>query len=336
MFRKFTDVVPISYNIAQVTKTYTEVLGMVPPRRIHVFEKGRYRQNDLMIGDAVVDTQMSLVEPMDGPEAAGPGGGMARFVQRRGEGILDINVALDVPDLGKYAKGLEAKGITVHWDVPDNGVVTGGPPSTRKPGEGMEALGIHPLIHPRSTHGVLWEIWGADHLPPARVPEKITGNNAFKKLKGISIACKDNDVALKTYTEGIGLDTYLWSKAYKKAGYKEHVFAVGDAVLQLVQPLVGADAKSRGGDMARVLQLRGEGLYFITVDVVDPEKYARGLEAKGAKIDWDAPDDGEVTGGPKRPAKRPAATTPQPFINASSAHGVLWRLTPFGTPPLTQ
>ncbi len=334
MFRKFTAIVPISNDIDKVMETYVKVLGLAPARRSHVFEKGRYKQHDLMIGDSTEDVQIALVQPLDGPDVPGPGGGMARFVQRRGEDILDINVALDVPDLGKYSKGLEAKGLRVHWDVPDDGAVVGGPPVKRKPGEGMEALGIHPLIHPRSTHGVLWEIWPSDHL--GRVGEAVPAGNAFKKLKGISLVCKDIDVAFKTYTEGIGLDTYLWARVYKKLGYKEHVFAVGDAVLELVQPLVGADAKNRGGDMARALQRRGEGLYHMTVDVVDPEKYAKGLEAKGVKIDWDTPDDGEVTGGPKKPAKRPAATAPQPVINASSAHGVIWKLTRFGDSPLTR
>ena len=87
--------------------------------------------------------------------------------------------------------------------------------------------------------------------------------------------------------------------------------------------------------MARVLQRRGEGLYLVTVDVVDPEKYAKGLEAKGVKIDWDPPDEGEVVGGPKKPARRPAETT-QPFINPSSAYGVLWKLSRFGSPLLTE
>ena len=332
MFRKFRAIVPASNDIDKVMKTYTEVLGLAPAKRSHVFEKGRYRQHDLVIGDTTEHVGLPLVEPMDGPEAAGPGGGMARFIQRRGEGLYDICVS--VPDEGKYCRELEAKGIKVHWDVPDGGVVTSGAPSSAKAGgqPTIHPLNIHPLIHPRHTHGVLWEL--GDYIP-VTVREEVPANNAFKRVKSISIACRDNDVALKTYIEGLGLDTYVRSTVYKKAGYKEHTFAVGDIALELVQPLVGADAQGRGGDMARVLQLRGEGLYHVTVDVADPEKYARGLEAKGVKIEWDPPDEGEVTSGAKRQAARSAATA-QPFINASSAHGVLWKLTRFGSPLLTE
>ncbi len=334
MFRKFGAVVPISTDIDKVMKTYTEVFGLAPAKRSRVFEKGRYRQHDMAIGDTHIHMRLDLIQPLDGPEAAGPGGGMARLIQRRGEGLSHIVASLGVPDMEKYCRGLEAKGIKVYWDIPDDGAVTGGPALNRAPGQGMEASGIHPLIHPRSAHGALWEIF---KLTPERtVADELQGNNAWKQVKGISVVCRDGDQALKTYTEGLGLDTYLWGKTYKKGGYKEHVFAVGDVALQLVQPLVGPDAANRGGDMARILQRRGEGLYNVTVDVTDPEKYAKGLEAKGVKIDWDEPDEGEVTGGPKRPARRPAATAAQPFINASSAHGVLWKLTRFGGPLLTQ
>ena len=331
MFRKFTSVVPISDNIDKAVKTYTEVLGLAPAKRSHVFEKGRYKQHDLMIGDVRLD----FIESLDSPEAPGPGGGMARFVRRHGEALYDINVALGVPSLEKYCRGLEAKGIKVFWDVPDNGVVTGGPKAPLGPGGGMEALGIHPLIHPRSTHGVLWEIWGEDHLEPTPAEELARPGNAFKKVKSISVVCRDNDVAYKTYTEGLGLDNYLRSIVYRAAGYKEHVFAVGDIALQLLQPLAGPEASNRGGDMARALRLYGEGLYFVTVDVTDPEKYARGLEAKGVKIDWDPLDQGEVTNGAKKKARRSVATA-QPFISAGSAHGVLWKLTRSGAAPLTE
>ncbi len=335
MFRKFGAVVPISTNIDKVLKTYTDVFGLAPAKRTHIFEKGRYRQHDLVIGDKEVHMRLDMIEPLDGPEAAGPGGGMARLIQRRGEGLSHITCSLDVPDLGKYCRDLEAKGIKVFWDIPDDGAVTGGPPVKRNPGEGMEAAGIHPLIHPRAAHGALWEIFGRQQMTGGRPPDPIEGSNAFKRVKSVCLVVKDADAALKTYRDGLGLDRFLWSKVYKKAGYKEHVFAVGDVALELAQPLDGAAASSRGGDMVRILQRRGEGLYLVTVDVVDTEKYARGLEAKGVKINWETPDAGEVVGGPKKPAKRAAEST-QPYIDPSSAHGVLWKLTRFGTPLLTE
>ncbi len=336
MFRKFVAIVPISNDIDKVMKTYTEVFGLAPAKRSHVFEKGRYRQHDLAIGDTHVHTRLDLIEPLDGPEAAGPGGGMARTIQRRGEGLSHIMPSVDVPDLGKYCRELEARGIKIYWDVPDDGAITGGPPVHRTPGQGMEAGGIHPLIHPRSAHGALWEIFSSNQLTSGRAPEEIPGNSAWKQCKSISVVCRDSEVALKTYKDGIGLDTYLWAKVYKKAGYREHVFAVGDVAFQLVQPLVGPEAQNRGGDMARTLQRRGEGLYHITVDVADPEKYAKGLEAKGVKIDWEEPDEGEVVSGPRKPAKKPQPISAQPFIPPSSAHGILWKLSRFGSPLLTE
>ena len=157
MFRKACTIA--SNDIDKVKQTYTEVLGPSQPVRSTVYEKGRYREHSLMIDDVLLE----LLQPLDSPEAAGPGGGMVRFLQRRGEGLYLITVAVD--DSEKYAKGMEAKGVKVHWVVPDYGVVATGPD---KPTRAPVAHGVHPLIHPRYTHGVLWEL-GRFGNPPLTV-----------------------------------------------------------------------------------------------------------------------------------------------------------------------
>ena len=68
-----------------------------------------------------------LMEPTD------PQGGLARFLERRGEGLHHLN--LEVDDVEGLAKSLEAKGVAI--------------------------LGRGPgfcFVHPRSTRGVLFEL----------------------------------------------------------------------------------------------------------------------------------------------------------------------------------
>lgn len=112
----------------EALRTYTQTFGL-PPAPIKEHPLYGYRGPRLPVGDAIID----LLEPTD------PNGPIARFIQRRGEGLYLITLEMD--NMEQYAKGLEAKGVRVIWDVVE--------PGSKAP---------HPIIHPRSAHGVVIEL----------------------------------------------------------------------------------------------------------------------------------------------------------------------------------
>ncbi len=317
MFRRVTCIALASFDIDTMKNTYVDALGLAPPIRATYHERGRRRLHALFAGD---DIQMHMEQPLDSPETPGPGGGMARFIQHYGEGLYLITVALG-DNNERYSKRLESKGAKIYWDVPDSGAVTGGQERSARVAVSRP---VHPLIHPRSAHGVVWEL--GTHYP-AIVREKAPPSNAFKKVVAISVVCRDNDVAVKTYTDVLELDQPVYSTVYEKGGYKEHTIPIGDVCLQLLQPVAGPDAPGRGGDMARFLRERGEGLYMITVAVDDLAGYARKLEGKGVKVQRFQPETGKATAGPTKPPI--PAGTEHVLIDPKAAHGVRWEVTPF-------
>jgi methylmalonyl-CoA epimerase len=81
----------------------------------------------------VGDSRIELLEPLD------KDGPIARFLQRRGEGIHHIALAVD--DIEASIRAARARGLRVVYDPPRHG--TGGRRIT--------------FLDPRSTHGVLLE-----------------------------------------------------------------------------------------------------------------------------------------------------------------------------------
>ncbi len=80
------------------------------------------------------DTEFELLQPTD------PNGALAKFLEKRGEGIQHI--ALRVDDVEKSLEELKAKGLRVIDEKP-------------RPGAGGASIAF---FHPKSTHGVLLEI----------------------------------------------------------------------------------------------------------------------------------------------------------------------------------
>jgi methylmalonyl-CoA epimerase len=113
-------------DIEQATKLWTEVFGVKakPP-----VTEGDMRVVMLQIGDIMVE----LLAPV------GDQGVMARFLEKRGEGIH--HVCFEVDDIYSAMKELVAKGAEL---------------VDKEPREGAEGKIV--FIHPKSTHGVLTEI----------------------------------------------------------------------------------------------------------------------------------------------------------------------------------
>jgi len=113
-------------NVEQATKLWTEVFGIKakPP-----VTEGDMKVVMLQLGDIMVE----LLAPI------GDQGVMARFLEKRGEGLH--HVCFEVDDIYSAMKELAAQGIEL---------------VDKEPREGAE--GKIAFIHPKSTHGVLTEI----------------------------------------------------------------------------------------------------------------------------------------------------------------------------------
>lgn len=116
-------------NLAEAEKTYTTLLGVAPYKREAV-ESEHVTTTFFKVGD----TKIELLE------ATSPESAIARFIEKRGEGLH--HVAYDVTDIRAEMKRLKEEGFIFTRDEPfrgaDNKLVC--------------------FIHPKSAGGVLTEL----------------------------------------------------------------------------------------------------------------------------------------------------------------------------------
>ncbi len=121
-------------SIAEAARFYSEALGLQggPPEQLPA-------QGVTMVFFAAGETRIELLEPLT------PDGPIARFLERRGEGVH--HVALAVPDVERALEGARAAGFEPVDAIPRSGA------------HGSRVV----FLHPKGTHGVLVEL-----VEPAR------------------------------------------------------------------------------------------------------------------------------------------------------------------------
>ena len=116
-------------NVEEAASEYSEKLGLEVSRSGAMPEMG-IKNAILPVGDSVLE----LIEPLDPQQGA-----LARFLQKRGEGVYMI--ALEVDDLESAIKSFQSKDVRlIDADLES------------RSGSGPV------FIHPKSTHGVLIEL----------------------------------------------------------------------------------------------------------------------------------------------------------------------------------
>ena len=116
-------------NIQDAAKFYTEALGL-KVSEIETVEEQKVKTVGILLGD----TRIEFLEPLG---AEGP---IAKFIEKRGEGIQHI--ALKVDDIKAQLDDLKQKGISLIDEEP-------------KMGAGGAKIAF---IHPKSTNGILIEL----------------------------------------------------------------------------------------------------------------------------------------------------------------------------------
>jgi len=120
-------------SIDETLSLYTDTLGLKLIKREDVPDQG-VKAALIQIGDSEIE----LLEPLD------PNGGVARFLERNGEGMHHI--CLEVDDVNAELKALGEKGVQL---IDKQG----------RPG----LAGLVGFLHPRSLHGVLIELAQKTH-----------------------------------------------------------------------------------------------------------------------------------------------------------------------------
>ena len=100
----------------------------------------------------------------------------------------------------------------------------------------------------------------------------------FTRVRAIHIAVNDVEEAAKEYADKFGLSVSR-SDALPEMGVKNAILPVGDAVFELIEPLVPGE-----GALAKFLQNRGEGVYMMALEVEDVAAAVKSFEAKGVRM----------------------------------------------------
>ena len=126
----------------------------------------------------------------------------------------------------------------------------------------------------------------------------------FTNINNIVIGVKNVEEAAKVYSDTLGLNMITPPADRPEIGLKNAMFSVGDAHIELVEPLVPEQ-----GPVANFLKNRGEGLYMIELEVEDIDEAVKVLKEKGARI--------------VEPDAHRRSTGSGVFIHPQSAKGVL-------------
>ena len=128
----------------------------------------------------------------------------------------------------------------------------------------------------------------------------------FSKIRAIHIAVSNVEEAAKQYSDSFGLQVSQ-SGTLPDLGIKNALLPIGDAILELIEPL-----DSEEGPVARFLKSRGEGVYMIALEVQNLDAAIQSFREKGVRLISDDPQS-RTQGSPV-------------FIHPQSTRGVLIEL----------
>lgn len=197
-------------------------------------------------------SEIELLEPID------PGGGVAKFLEKRGEGLH--HVCLETPDVGADLAAAGAAGFPLIDTTPRKGLA-----------------GMIGFLHPKGTCGVLTEFAtpppGSHHAGPC-------GGGALRGIALCEVTARSRDprAAAEVFHTKLGLAR---ADAEPRAGAIVAAVAVGGVRLCFV----GDDPTASGVDATALraeLTASGDGIAGLVLEVPDPAAAAAGLAALGA------------------------------------------------------
>ena len=129
MIKKVDHIAIAVNNLDEAISTYEKIFGIKPEKIKDVPDQG-VKAALIPIGEG---SEIELIQPID------PGSGVAKFLEKKGEGIHHI--ALEVDNVDQELKSLAAQGVELIDKEPRSGLA-----------------GRIAFLHPKSTRGVLYEL----------------------------------------------------------------------------------------------------------------------------------------------------------------------------------
>jgi methylmalonyl-CoA/ethylmalonyl-CoA epimerase len=227
---------------------WKDVLGLEVSAQATVADQG-VKAALLPIGRSEIE----LLEPVN------PNGGVAKFLEKRGEGLH--HVCFETPDVGAELAAARAAGFPLIDEAPRKGLA-----------------GMICFLHPKGTRGVLTELAtppaGAHHHGPC-------GAGAFRgvALGEITARARESASAADLFATKLGLQR---TDAIADAGTTAGAVTSGGVVLRFV----AGDPRDAGAAAAALraeVEANGEGLAGLVLEVADVAAAAKALAAYGAE-----------------------------------------------------
>jgi len=237
---------------------YTESLGF--PISWQIESKDGWRSSALWLGNA----SLELLEPST--QSAGAGAFFQRALHTRGEGLF--LVAFEPAEIDYSVRALRNRGAHVADPVVSAVIDT-----DRRDGQRGYCSAF---ISRRDTPGLNSFLCQYD---TSFIPlDGGAGPLKLKKLDHVIIATEDLDEATRLWERNVGLKPDASLNQPLGAGFKVARLPIGDAFLELVQPVQGE------GRFYQQFQQRGEGLFSISVEVEDLDEAVTFLRGNGVKV----------------------------------------------------
>ncbi len=182
-------------------------------------------------------SEIELLEPID------PNGGVAKFLQKRGEGLH--HVCFETPDVTRQLAAARTQGFPLIDEAPRQGLA-----------------GMICFLHPKGTRGVLVEFATP---PPGEHAQGTAGAGPFAgiALEEVTVRSREAASAADVFTSKLGLSA---EKTAATAGIAAAAVAVGGVRLRFVS----ADPGSAGPEAAALraeVEAAGEGLSGLVLAV---------------------------------------------------------------------
>jgi len=235
-------------NLDAALVFYRDILGLPVGRLAVVVDQG-VKAALLPVGE----DEIELLEPTN------PSGGVARFLEKKGEGIHHLCV--ETTDITAALTQAKAANLPLIDQVPRQGLA-----------------GTIGFLHPGATQGILVELAQpieSEHHTPR-------GGNGVKakRIATIYAAVKDLSAAATTFANNFGAAV---SEPENDGCFetKRRVVGIGNSRLTLLG--MGGLSASKTG--SRVFGRRGDGLFGLSLSVEDSETACCYLERKGVRAE---------------------------------------------------
>lgn len=240
------------HDVDAAFEMFTQRLGF--PVSWPVESQAAWRNGAVWLGNC----SLELLTPVPGATAGGAFFG--RALASRGEGLFLI--AFEPDSFDRAVEALNANGV---------------PNSVYVSPRGEEARQYRSVFFAsRATGGA--QCFFCEYDPPFVPVDGGRGDMKVKKLDHVVIATGDLDDALQRWEQALGLKPDAALDRPLGAGFKVARLPIGDAFLELVQPV------ATEGRFYEQVQERGEGLFSISVEVDDLDEAVGYLRGKGVKV----------------------------------------------------